>query len=117
MGDSILPPEAIPNTSLGAGKAVFIGHLVVNIPVLIIMFSIFFGGIIIAPLIWWLFLILGFVLAWIWWSITVPRWRKWALRNGASAEKLQKYAEITGLVWPKGWIFEKTEFKVEETDK
>ena len=54
-------------------------------------------------------LILGAILAWPWWSVSVPRWRRWALAHGVDANKLQKAAVITGLVWPKGWIFEKTE--------
>ncbi len=54
-------------------------------------------------------LILGAILAWPWWSVSVPRWRRWALARGVDAHKLQKAAVMTGLVWPKGWIFEKTE--------
>lgn len=54
-------------------------------------------------------LLLGAVLAWPWWSISVPRWRRWALARGVDARKLQKAAVCTGLVWPRGWIFEKTE--------
>ncbi len=54
-------------------------------------------------------LFLGAVLAWPWWSVSVPRWRRWALARGVNAKQLQKAAVSTGLVWPKGWIFEKTE--------
>ena len=54
-------------------------------------------------------LFLGVVLAWPWWSVSVPRWRRWALNRGVDAKQLQKAAVCTGLVWPKGWPFEKTE--------
>lgn len=56
---------------------------------------------------------LGFVLAWGWWSYSVPRWREWALKQpGVNSEELQKAAEVATLVWPKGHFFEKTEFKI-----
>jgi len=63
-----------------------------------------------------IFLLVGFVLAWLWWSFMTPRWRLWALRQGVNPEQLQKWAFLTGLVWPKGWIFEKTEFKVKDEE-
>ncbi len=52
---------------------------------------------------------LGAVLAWPWWSLSVPRWKRWALARGVNAKQLQKAGVRTGLLWPKGWIFEKTE--------
>ena len=56
---------------------------------------------------------LGFVLAWLWWSYSVPRWREWALKQpGVDPNELQKAAEVITLVWPKGHFFEKTEFKL-----
>ncbi len=56
---------------------------------------------------------IGAACAWVWWSFSVPRWRKWALEEGTPADQLQKWEVATGLVWPKGWIFEKTEFKAD----
>ena len=109
---SSVSKNGISSTGIGVGKAVLIGHLVVSIPVLIIMFGFAFVGRIFALKFWLLFLLLGIILAWLWWSFAVPRWRRWALRRGAPADRLQKLAAATGLVWPKGWIFEKTEFKV-----
>jgi hypothetical protein len=56
---------------------------------------------------------LGFILAWLWWSYSVPRWREWALKQpGVNPEELQKAAEVVTLVWPKGHFFEKTELKL-----
>lgn len=56
---------------------------------------------------------LGFIMAWLWWSYSVPRWREWALKQtGVNADELQKAAEVATLVWPKGHFFEKTEFKI-----
>jgi len=99
-------------SGLTAGKAVLVGHLLVNVPVLVIMLGFILVGRIFASTLSFIFLIIGFVLAWLWWSFAVPRWRRWALRNGAPADRLHKLAVATGLVWSKGSIFEKTEFKV-----
>ena len=52
---------------------------------------------------------LGFVLAWLWWSLAVPRWRTWALTHGADPERLQQLGQRAGVVWPRGSFFEKTE--------
>ena len=109
----ISPPshEATPSPcNLTASRAVLIGHLAMTVPLLILLS----GAIrmaMLAPSIWWLFPIIGSGLACAWWSFAVSRWRKWALERGVSANQLQKSAVATGLVWPKGWIFEKIELK------
>lgn len=96
-------------------KAITIGQLVVNVPVLMIMFAGIFLGYIYSPGNWWWFAICGFILAWLWWAYTIPRWRKWAIQKKCvPADKLHNAAVATGLEWPKGWIFEKTEIKVKE---
>ena len=60
-------------------------------------------------------LLLGFILGWLWWSYSVPRWREWALKQpGINPDELQKAAEAATLVWPKGHFFEKTEFKTKK---
>ena len=95
--------------SISVKKAIFFGHLVVT------------GGIFIVigvtVLVCHAFALLnvpsaaglGAIIAWPWWSITVPKWRRWALERGADAEQLQKVGVRTGLIWPKGCILEKTE--------
>lgn len=99
---------------LGVWRAVLVGWLVVNTPAMIIMLGVFLVGTVIESRLWWLFLSIGFFVGWGWWSYTIPRWRRWALRRGAPAEKLQKLAVAVGLTWPKGWIFEKTEFRIDD---
>ena len=113
---------------ISVGKAILVGQLAVNLPVLIIIlivsgvgiaitiflgttFSLLFGFIaagVIASI------IIGTAVGWLWWSFSVPRWRRWAHQNGAPEDRLQKWAIITGLVWPKGWDMEKTEFRIKE---
>ena len=85
-----------------------------NLPVLVIMLGALAIGRIFFPNGWGIFAIGGFLLAWFWWSYTLPRWRKWAIQKGADAEALHRAAVLTGLEWPKGWIFEKTEIKVKK---
>jgi hypothetical protein len=53
----------------------------------------------------------GCLLGWLWWSASVPRWREWAKSIGADEEQTQRLGQRTLLVWPKGWFFEKTEFR------
>jgi hypothetical protein len=59
----------------------------------------------------------GWVAAWTWWSWSVPQWRIWALRNCVDWPALRKQAVAGGLIWPDGWIFEKTELKSAEQRK
>ncbi len=55
---------------------------------------------------------LGLVAAWLWWAYSIPRWRAWALGTGVDADKLQDLVARTWLGWPRGSIFEKTEFRM-----
>jgi len=90
-------------------KAIVIGQLVVNLPAVGLMFAALFLGSFVAPR---FFALLGGALAaWVWWSFTVSRWRDWALDRGIDPERLQKFAFRTGLTWPKGSLFERTEFR------
>jgi len=58
--------------------------------------------------------VIGIIVDWLWWSYSIPRWRRDALKQGADANELQAAGEATLLLWPKGSIFEKTEFKVKD---
>lgn len=102
----------MPSRTLSPFTAVLIGTAVVNVPVLLLIFgpSILamaagFGRYV--PL---LFLASPLV-AWIWWSVSVPRWRLWAYERVPSTGRLQTMALAAGLVWPRGFFIEKTEIK------
>jgi hypothetical protein len=56
----------------------------------------------------------GFILAWSWWSLTVPKWRLWAYRRVDDIAKLKQWAVAVGLTWPDGHVFENTEIKSAE---
>jgi hypothetical protein len=111
--DSISHDPTDPRSprKLGAGRAVLLGHLFVNVPVLLLIIGFSVLGNILLPHGWFVFFLVGFALAWTWWSLSVPRWRRWALNRGAPPDKLQRLAVATGLVWPKGWLPERTEVK------
>ena len=100
--------------SLTPERAVRWGHLVITLPAAVIMiFMPLLGNALGGPG-WGMFcFFLGFTLAWVWWSISVPRWREWARRHGADEKRTESLAEQgrCPLVWPKGSILEKTEFR------
>jgi hypothetical protein len=99
-------------STLTPERAVRVGQLVVNLPVIIIIGLMatpvfLFGG----P-VWGIAGAFGGpILGWIWWSFSVPRWREWAKEKGADEELTQALAVRAGLVWPKDSFFEKTEFR------
>ena len=122
------PPTGQKKT-LHIAIAILVGQLIVNLPVMLIILGAYGVGIVLLLTLVdkfpffqdWGFLIgilvliiIGPLIGWLWWSFSVPRWRKWALRNGVPEDKLQKWGVSTGLVWPKGSVFEKTEFRVKE---
>ena len=53
----------------------------------------------------------GWILAWTWWSINVPRWRLWAYQRVDDIPKLKRWAVAVGLTWPDGHFLERTEIK------
>jgi hypothetical protein len=118
MSDDPLSPgsrDPQPPEHMSAGQAVLLGHLFITLPGLLIFLGFSVLGKLLLSDGWLLFFFIGFVLAWTWWSFTVPRWRRWALNRGAPPDRLQKLAAATGLVWPKGWLPEKTELKLPDS--
>jgi len=56
-------------------------------------------------------LAIGALLAWPCWSILVPRWRDWVEDQGLRPDEVQPLAVRTGLLWPRGFLLERTECK------
>lgn len=110
-------PPVDNKPSLPVGVAVLVGHLAINLPVLLIMFGFTVIGLFFFQNLLLLFFLTGIALAWFWWSFTVPQWRRWALEQNVPEAELQKWATYTGLTWPKGSIFEKTELKLNDEDE
>lgn len=101
-------------------KALRVGTATVSVPVLLIMavpmalFVVFGERLGITG--WYgLATIIGpIALAWIWWSVHLPRWRVWALErvtDPRDREELIHRAVVGNLMWAPGHIFEVTEIK------
>ena len=95
-------------------RAVIAGWVLVTIPVLVIILSVLMIGLSLVPNLWWIPMSIAVFLGWMWWAFTIPRWRRWARNRGANPDKLQRWGVITGLVWRKGSLFEKTEFRIDD---
>lgn len=103
------------NETVTIDKAISRGHRMVNFPVAIIMLGIIglsiylsikkvvpFWGIPIG-------FVLGFVFAWLWWSVMITKWRLWAFENIRNVHELKNRAIQENLIWPDNSVFEKTE--------
>ena len=62
------------------------------------------------PIVSGLCLLVGFVIAWAWWSLNVSLWRRWAGKNCVNIDELQYEGESSSILWPKGHFFERTEY-------
>jgi hypothetical protein len=105
--DRASDPKPLP-----AKVAVRRGTLLVNGPVWLIMTACFglayvFGDTL--PVLGLALAVVAIPCAWLWWSLYIPQWRRWALHSGADPVELQHLGEAAGLVWPRGSLFEKTE--------
>lgn len=60
--------------------------------------------------------VLAFVVAWLYWSIMITKWRLWAFNNVRNVHELKRRAIQEKLIWPDHSIFEKTEIR-NPTDK
>jgi len=103
---------------ISVDKAIRRGQLIVNVPVVIIMLgspvlSIYLSKINLIPPPWNIVIgfILGFIFAWLAWSIMITKWRIWAFRNVRNVHELKKRAIQEKLIWKDGSIFEKTEIR------
>lgn len=96
------------------------GQLVVNVPVFIIMFGVmglfFFLGfsgrlpVYFTPL----GILIGPLVAWVYWSFAITRWRIWAFTNVDDVHELKHQAIVGQLIWPDGSFFEKTEIRTKK---
>ena len=106
------PTENSFEPTLTPKRAVLLGHLVISLPVVIIMGLVpLLGCILRGQNGAMIGVALGLLVAWLWWSIFVPRWREWARSRGIDEERTQSLAERSLLVWPKGSILGKTEIR------
>ncbi|MFB9054148.1 hypothetical protein ACFFVB_13750 [Formosa undariae] len=104
-------------THLSVDKAITRGHLVINLPVMLIMFGIpgvtlyLFSEKSIPNWSIGISFLLGFALAWTYWSFAITKWRLWAFENVRNVHELKKSAIENGLIWADTKWFNKTEIK------
>jgi len=99
---------------ISVAKAIQRGHLVVSLPagiVQLVGMTLPFilsagsrGSLLVG-------MFLGFILAWLYWSIAITKWKLWAYQNVEDLVALKQAAVNTYLIWPDGNIFNKTEIK------
>ncbi|MGE0761398.1 MAG: hypothetical protein AB7O38_30570 [Pirellulaceae bacterium] len=95
-----------------ATGAVLRGHMMVTLPVAAAMACGFLiGRFVVQSPQGGVGLLAGTAVAWLLWSFQVPRWRDWVEANGISPEAVQRLAVRTGLLWPRGSLMERTEFR------
>lgn len=95
--------------SLSSIKAVIIGHVLINIPILLltILYFLLFPLLINKGLLTFVTQFLLFLFSWLWWSMLVPHWEKWAYANVDDKQKLKRLSIKTGLTWSKDSFFSK----------
>ena len=99
---------------LSISQAITRGHMCVSAPVFFLLLGPAFFANRIYPKDLQLLAILaltGFILGWAYWSVAVPRWRVWAYERVDDLDALDKAAVASGLTWPKGLFFGRTELK------
>lgn len=95
------------------------GQLTVNIPVFIIMFGImcslfYFSSIKVLPFYFTpLSFVIGPLMAWVYWSFAVVKWKLWAFKNVRNRHELKQKAIRVGLIWNDSSFFNKTEIWTE----
>jgi hypothetical protein len=84
-------------------KALMIGSLVVESPILMILCAPAVLMVTLPDSPWNLITLpISIPLAWLWWSLAVPRWRMWAYERVVHVQQLERAAVRWGLTWRKG---------------
>lgn len=106
------------NENITPQKAISKGHLMISLPGMIIMFAAVYGLFKLAQLKVIHFLVfmpgsivIAPIVAWIYWSFTITRWRIWAFSNVDDPLELKRMAVDGGLIWKDGSFFERTEIR------
>jgi hypothetical protein len=108
--DSDQPP------AMSAFKAVLIGQVLVNLPLLVIVLAAFILSGIYFPEQPLVGLIAALVLGWGWWHLATRRWRAWALSKGIPPRDLTRMASFTGLASPRDYYNQELEDDEDDDD-
>jgi hypothetical protein len=82
-------------------RAILVGHLELTVPAIAgILLVPFFGLRMFGPSLFPYYLLAGIALAWQWYSIALPGWKKWLVGQGVPLEEADNLARRAGLAWP-----------------
>lgn len=101
--------------SVSVDQAIFKGQLLlVYLPLLIIIFTMFISHFLIdyysqSGWLYALAIFLAIFLAWLQWSFCVAKWKIWAYKNVRNVHELYRKAIEFKMIWPDGSFFNKTE--------
>ncbi|WP_222597233.1 hypothetical protein [Chitinophaga pinensis] len=110
---SIIPTSE----TISVEEAITKGHKMVNLPAIAIMVLTTVLCIVLAVMNiipgWGIGvgILVSFVLAWLYWSVMITKWRLWAFENVRNVHELKKRAIQEKLIWPNKHFFEKTEIR------
>ena len=82
-------------------RATLVGHLVLTAPaiaaiLLIPFFSLYMFG----RFLFIYYVMTGIAIAWQWYLVALPNWKKWLTEKGAQQEEIDSLARRSGLAWP-----------------
>jgi hypothetical protein len=103
-------------------RAIYYGLLFINGPVILLILGIPTVSLFVlaiyktSPVVILFGFLVGFVLAWLWWSFATPRWRIWAMLRVDNIYLLHRAAVNAQLTWPRDHLFEHTELKSQLQD-
>lgn len=108
--------------NMSVRQAILVGQLFVNGGVIIVMFGTWIlSFVVVVQLklsVWFILagIFAGPIVAWPWWSFSKPLWEHWAVKRIDELEIEAFYREAVSaqLAWPRGHVFEETEFKSRE---
>lgn len=93
------------------------GRKSINTPVLIIMFGLIVLSVYLVTALhisgWFaaVGILFAFVIAWLYWSFAITKWRLWAFENVRNVHELKNRAVKEKLIWPDGSFWERTEIR------
>lgn len=82
-------------------RAVFMGHLTITAPALVVSLLLpFLAWSALGPTVIPYYLLAGIAVAWQWYLVRLPDWEKWLAAKGALPEEVSDLAHRAGLAWP-----------------
>lgn len=82
-------------------RAAFVGYLTLTAPAIaVILLMPFLALRMFGPFLLIYYLVAGIALAWQWYSVALPSWKKWLIGKGSPEEEVDALARRCGFAWP-----------------